>query len=218
VRTFGTGILLLLLVGACREIHEFAPVDAIDGYELQGVVTSQNGMPLDSVAVRLDYDFSFVSSRSLDTIQVVVTDSTKIVFVAVFEPSGRYVRELFFGFRSAGVVPHFKWDERDDNGEIVPSGPYVVRYVVDTVIVKEVGAIADGNISAYTNENGAFTLTGDRFPVGVQFNLYTDAGEFAGVYRVLEDVQLRFSKGSFTSSYIVTMNHNSITRSTFTLR
>lgn len=211
-------IVMLVMFSSCREIRSLEPDDVTDGYELRGRVTSQNGIPLDSVAVTLHYDVSFVSPMVVDTIPVVVRDSTKILFVAVFTPGNRYVRELFFGFRQTGPVPRFRWDERDDNAVIVPSGGYVVRYVVDTVIVKNVRVLADGNISAYTDENGEFVLTNDRFPIGQEFGLFTAQDEYAGLYNVRNEVELRFTKGTFVSTYVVTMNVNTITRSTFTLQ
>jgi hypothetical protein len=58
----------------------------------------------------------------------VILDSSSEVDVFVLAEDGRAVRKIHRGIRSAGVEEIF-WDGRDDGGEIVASGIYIVQVI-----------------------------------------------------------------------------------------
>jgi hypothetical protein len=218
VRLFAAGICCFLLL-SCREIRQFQPIDIISGYELQGEVTSKNGIPLDSVSVRLYYTYDYLGPQQLDTIPVIITDSTKIVFVAVYSKAGAYVQTLYFNFHSPGILPTYLWDGRGEGGEPVPSGEYVIVYSYGSTVVKQVPVIADGNVTATTDRNGNFTLPNSCFPVGGVFGMYADNGEYVGAFRVLQDVEIVLRRGEVVSApFDVTMTKDLITRRVFTFQ
>ena len=155
---------LCALLFSCRDIQPFQTTSSIQGYQLDGTVTSPNGIPLDSVVVRLFYNYDVVSDTPIDTQKVIVTDPNKIVDVAVYTPDYAFVRQLFLNYLPRGSVPHFLWDGRDLHGAIAPSGEYLVRYAIDSVIFKYSIVVVGGNVSATTDPLGHFVLTGDRLP------------------------------------------------------
>ena len=130
-----------------RDILPLESSSTIAGYQVKGIVTGQDGLPINAVNVRVYYYYGLLQNTPIDTLPVLVTDSTKIVDIAVYTSSYHLVREIFLGYRSPGRVPHYQWDGRDDNNKPVPNGKYLVRYVVDTAIVKFSTIIIDGHIS-----------------------------------------------------------------------
>lgn len=218
MRTAVAIIILCCSVPACREVQPFESSRVITGYELHGTVTTPNGIPLDSVSVWLSYVAVPVSYIPLDTMQVIVKDSTKIVYVAVYSSDFRYVHRLFLGYRSPGPVPRFKWNEQDDSGHYVPSGKYFIQYVYDASVVKVVPYLAEGHRTAMTNSSGEFVLSNDRLPVGELFDFYTNDGTYDATYQVLPEIELVFTRGTLQpSSYDVSLDQNKITRGVFKL-
>lgn len=205
------------MVWSCRDFQPFEASIPITGYQLDGTVTTPNGIPLDSVQVILWYTYSLYRTTPLDTIQVVVTDSTKILYVAVYTSNFRYVRKLFFSFHRTGVVPRFPWNEKDDNGNFVPSGKYIIRYVYDTTIVKDVPHIAEGHPTAMTDARGRFSLTNANLPIGEIADFYYSNGDYEGTLRVQNDIILEFVKGEARNVYRVALQRNKLVRGSFTL-
>ena len=202
---------------SCREIQPFEAPLSVPGYEFNGTVTTANGVPLDSVEVRLFYKTALVRETPIDTQGVVVTDPSRIVYIAVYTEHNQYIRQLFFGYRSPGLLPRFHWDEQDDSGHFVPSGKYLIRYVYNATIVKEVSHLAEGHRTAMSNNFGEFRIANDHFPIGELFDFYEDEGTYYGTFEVLSQVRLVLSRGTLQSSYLVGMEKNKITRGAFIL-
>lgn len=206
------------MLWSCREIQPFGEqLGPISGYQVKGNVTTQNGIPLDSVVIEVSYSADVISSTPLDTVSVIITDSIRTVYVAVYTPSDQFVKQLFFGTRRPGILPRFRWDERDEYNALVPSGMYLIRYVYDTTIVKEVPYIAEGNPTATTNANGEFTIGAESLPVGAVFDYYASDNSYAGSYIVRPGILLRLIRGSRTATYIISLNKDVVTRAAFTL-
>ena len=204
--------LLSLVAWSCREIQPVDPVpEEITGYFVSGSVTSESGVPLDSVQVRLWYNFEPSDLGPIDTAHVVVTDPTKVVDVIVMTPGGEFVRQLYLNYRQPGPVPRFQWDYYDSHGNLAPSGVYIVRYAFDTVVVKRERRIIQGTPSAVTDGSGHFTIGMDRLPVGDRFDIYTVQNQFAGTYDVLPRIDLEFRKGSLLGSATIDLQLNRIT-------
>jgi hypothetical protein len=182
------------------------------------VVTSANGIPLGGVDVRLYYAYEYFSSTPVDTQQVIVRDSTKIVDVAVVTPEHVLVRQLFLGLRSSGPLPRFSWDGKDNDSNAVPSGEYLVRYIIDTVIVKYSPLVVDGHVSATTDRNGFFSLGAERFPVDVLFDAYFLNGSYDATFRVLPTIDLSLQKAPLAKGYSnIVLAQNQVTTITLTL-
>lgn len=210
--------LVLALLPSCRDIQPFQTVSQIRGYQLSGTITSQNGIPLDSVSVRVYYEYDLVGYDPVDTQRVIVTDSTKIVDVAVYTPQFVFVKQLFFNYLHTGPVPNFFWDQRDQQGASVKSGEYLIRYAIDTQIVKYSVVVIDGHISATTDALGHFILGADRLPVGIVFDAYTTDNMYDATLRVRPVLDLILLKGALQSEYPnVQLNLNQITTAGFTL-
>ena len=64
----------------------------------------------------------------------------------IYGPDGTLVRTLWRGQRFAAGVHSGTWDQRDDNGQLMPSGPYTIKIVHHDIQYVWEGAI--GNTSA----------------------------------------------------------------------
>ena len=203
---------------SCRDIQPFQTVIPVQGFQLNGTVTSTNGIPLDSVRVRLYYIVDVVGYDPVDTQRVIVTDSTRIVDVSVYTPKLVFVRQLFFNYLHTGPVPRFLWDERDQHGASVPSGEYWIRYAIDTVIVKYSVIVIGGHITAITDALGHFTITADHLPIGTVFDAYTTENVYDATFRVRPEVDLILIKSGIQTEYpSVQLNKDQITTAGFTL-
>ncbi len=207
------------MLGSCREILPVQTTSSAVGYQFDGIVTTASGLAFPGVQVRLYYEYQLVSETQTDTIPVIVRDSTRIVDIAVYTPRYAFVRELFLGYRPVGPVPRALWDGLDASGNSVPSGEYLIRYVVDTAIVKYSPVIVDGHTSAVTDANGRFVIPNDRLPVGAVADFYDLDGTFAGAFEVLPVIDLVFIKEALSSIYqSITITNNQITTGAFTLQ
>jgi len=210
--------ILCAILPSCRDIQTFQMLSLIQGYQLNGTVTSMNGIPLDSVVVRLYYGYDIVSYDPVDTQRVVVTDSTRIVDVSVYTPELVFVRQLFFNYVHRGPLPHFTWDERDEHGTLVPSGEYWIRYAIDTAVIKYSVVVIDGRITAATDGLGRFVIPGEHLPVGTVFDAYTPENIYDVTLRVKAEVNLVLFKAGLQAEYpSVQLKKDQITTVAFTL-
>ena len=210
--------VLCLYNFSCREIQPYEIQPHVNGYRLDGTVTTANGVPIKDVDVRLYYYYHRVSDTPIDTQRVYVADSTRIVDVAVYCPDNTFVRQLFLGYRAPGYLPRYRWDGFDYNGVPAPGGKYLIRYVVDTAIVKYSPVLLDGRTTATTDVFGQFTLDGNRLPIGDRFDIYDFANMYFGTYEVTPEIDIRLKKLTLSKLYtaIILTKDNIITRS-FTL-
>jgi len=206
-----------LVVLSCREIRPLEPSNAITGYQIDGIVTTLNGIPLDSVAVIVYYSYTPVSETPLDTVQMFVTDTTKTLRVSVYTTRFVPVRVLYRGNPHRGFLPRYSWDGRDDRGHFVQSGKYLIRYVYDTTVVKTVPYLAEGLQTAITNSSGEFTIPNDNLPVGELFDFYFSNGTYDATYQVEPEVELIFSRGVYQSPYDVVLQKDAVTQGVFKL-
>lgn len=212
--------ILLVIVGAfawsCREVTPFEPsYTPASGYVLSGTVTTANGIPLDSVDVILWYTFGIANTPPVDTASVIVTDSTRIVDIGVYNSREEFVRQIFLGYRSTGPIRRVSWDGTDQNSNPVPTGKYIVRYSFDTTIMKNEIRIVHGRSTAMTNSLGRFTLGNDVLPVSQVFDLYDSQGNYSGPRRILPDIELRFRRGSLSGLYSVTLRKDTLNTGSF---
>ena len=207
--------LALIIIPSCREVNPLETLTPIHGYQLNGIVTTKDGLPIDSVVVSLQYHFSVYQYTPLDTVQVFLADSTRRMFVGVFTPDDRRVRTLFDDRFPAGLFPNYYWDEKDDSGQYVPSGKYFVKYINDTAIVKIVPWLADAHQTTMTNIAGQFSLTSSSLPLGELFDLYYYDSSYDATYRVMTGIRLFFNRGQLRGMSEVSMEKDKITRGSF---
>jgi hypothetical protein len=212
-------VALSLFAWSCREIQGVDPVpEEITGYLVSGSVTTESGVPLDSVEVRIWYNFEPSDLGPIDTAHVVVTDPTKVVDVMVTTPAGDFVRQLYLNYRQPGPVPRFQWDLYDSHGVFAPSGVYIVRTSFDTVVVKRERRIIQGTPTAVTDARGRFKIGMDRLPIGEIFDLYTLQNQYNGTYSVLPRIDLELRKGALFGAATINLQLNRITTASFTVR
>ncbi len=217
MRALAAAVLSLLAL-SCRDIQPVSQFVSTQGYRLDGIVTSANGIPLSGVEVRLYYNYDFYGSNPIDTQRVIVRDSTKIVDIAVYTPKLVFIRQLFLGYRSPGTVPRANWDGRDEFGAPVPSGKYFIRYVVDTTIVKYSTVVVDGHLTSTTDNNGSFEIGPDNLPVGTIFDAYFIDGSYDATYEVIPSVDVLLHKSTLTKGYTgIALGLNQVTTITLTL-
>lgn len=216
MRAYLLGVCCLAVL-SCREIQSIVPPVTVQGYQLNGTVTTSNGIPLDSVDVTLYYTYVLFGRSPIDTQTVYVDDSTKFVDISVYTTRNVFVRRLFFGFRNVGPVPRFRWNGTDDNGNLVPSAEYIVRYTIDTAVVKQSPVLINGNSTASTDGSGQFTILNDHLPIGLVVDVYDLSGNYLETDRVLSRVILEFNKSNLHAVYSIEVIHNQITSRVFTL-
>lgn len=213
------GILLafVLFVQGCRDIQPFEPYSRSDGFGLEGTVTAPNGIPLDSVSVRLFYSTTLTGRTPIDSTQLMISDPPRIIVVDVFDVHSKYVAQVFSGYKPPGPMPRFNWDERDAEGKYVPSGKYFIQYVYDTAVVKIITWLVEGTVTAISNADGKFTIASDRLPIGERFDFYRFNGEYDGTYRVLPEIILTLFRGGRFATYRVDLQRESVTHGVFVL-
>jgi hypothetical protein len=212
--------LVVAVIGcafSCRDIQPFQPLKLIQGYELNGLVVSSGGLPVDNVDVRLYYNYDIVGTTPIDTQKVIVTDPSTIVDIAVYTQTFNRVRELYLGTMPVGTVPRMQWDGRNDSGAFEPPGKYLVRYVLDAVVVKYSTEILEGTHTATTDSLGRFTISNSRFPIGEIFDNYLQNNTYDATYRVRSDVDIVLRKVGFQSVYNQTISKDKQTTVVFTL-
>jgi hypothetical protein len=203
---------------SCREITPFEAYVPVAQYGLSGRVRTANGVSIESVAVRISYNFERYDTTQLDTVTINVDSRAHIYSVDVFDIHGAHVRRLYFDYPAIGVFPRLSWDARDDSMRLVKSGKYYIRYVRDRTILKTVPYLVDGLVTAYTDQDGNFTVGQDNLPIGELFDIYYYGGSFAGVYQVTGDVTIDFSKATLQQEYTVTLQLNNVYHGDFILK
>ena len=210
------GCLCLALIG-CREIQPFETISATQGYQIKGKVTNASGVPLDSVRVRLYFNLNLVGTTPIDAQAVIVTEPVSIVQITVYTPDYVFVRQIFSDHLTRGPVPRARWDGNDQKGAPVASGKYLIRYVIDTTIVKDSPVLVDGHLMGVTDALGRFTITPDRLPVAEMFDRYFSDNTYNGTFQVQPTVGLDFRKSFFHQAYSLELQKDKITSAVFIL-
>ena len=186
---------------SCREIQPFQPVSAIQGYRLDGIVTSANGIPLAGVQLILYYNYDYYSTTPVDTQKVIVGPATRVVDVAIYTPSHILVRQLFYGYHAPGPLLPISWDGKDAKGVSVPSGEYLMRFALDNVVIKYTTLIIDGDVTAVTDSTGRFSIGQDNLPVGAIFDNYFSNNTYDATYIVLSTIDMVVLKPPLEKTY-----------------
>lgn len=214
MRWFVFFFLALLL--SCREILPVEQEENITGYQINGSVTNQSGTPIPNVNVLLYYDEQKISNTQTDTTVAFVTDTNQVVTIQVFSMKSNLVRTLFTNKMAIGPIPRFSWDGLNGNGVEVPSGFYLVRYRIDTAVVKESPVVIDGNISSRTDSNGRFVVPNEYLPVNKTYDKYLQ-DTFQGVYLIGSTVVLELVSGTSVKTGRVYLKKDKVTKVSITM-
>lgn len=213
MRFVSVGILCVVLF-SCREYHLFnAPVPIL-GYQINGKVTSENGVALDSVTVKVYYNLVRTSTFPVDTANYYVTDTTKRLQINVYDGQERFVRTLFSGFPSSGPLPRYFFDAI---GDTFPSGKYFIKYLYDTSFVRTIPVLIEGKVTAISSYKGEFIIENEAIPVGEQFDVFDYTRRYEGTFRVQHNIDLLLQKGTRRGTYSIVVQKDFITKRTFTI-
>jgi hypothetical protein len=214
-------VFLFLCVAAfsCRAIEPYYDSQNIRGYRVDGILTTANGIPVEGAMVELYYYYRYNSDRPVDSVQAIVTDSSQMINISVYTTDYKFLRTLYFGRANmTGPIPHYEWDGKDLHGESVSSGKYLIRYVIDSTVIKYSTEILDGQVSAITDQGGQFSILDGNLPVGELFDVYFLNGQFYASYQVEERIALVFVHGDRRSEFLpLDIHKDKITTGAFTL-
>lgn len=214
MRWFAFFFLALLL--SCREILPVEQEENITGYQINGSVTNQSGTPILNVNILLFYDEQKISNTQTDTTVAFITDTNQVVTIQVFSVKNILVRTLFINKMTIGPVPRFSWDGLNDKGVEVTSGLYLVRYRIDTAVVKESPVVIDGNISARTDSNGCFVIPNEYLPVNKTYDKYLQ-DTFQGAFLIGSSVVLELVSGTSVKTGRVYLKKDKVTKVNITM-
>ena len=203
---------------SCRDIQPYEPPADVQGYRLDGIVTSSNGIPLGNVKINLYYYYDYYSTTPIDTQKVIVRPTTKVVDVAILNAAYVFVRQLYLGYHAPGPLLPILWDGLDAQGAPVPSGKYLMRFVLDNLLVKYTTIIIDGNVTSVTDSMGRFSIRGENLPIGAIFDSYFSNNTYDATYIVLPEVDLLITQSNKQKLYsAIQLNNNLITTIAMTL-
>jgi len=212
-------LMLCFAAVSCREIEPYYDPEYVQGYQVSGILTSSNGIPIDSAGVQLNYYFRYYSDEPVDTAEAIVNDSSQFIDVSVYTKEHVFLKTLYSGRAGfTGPIPYVYWDGKDSQGVSMPSGKYLLRYEIDSVFIKYSTTILQGQISAVTDSWGRFVIPNEYLPVGEIFNIYYLSGQYYITYQVEPRIALVFIRGDKrTDYYTVELQKDKITTGAFTL-
>ncbi|MBI4417984.1 MAG: hypothetical protein HY563_04350 [Ignavibacteriales bacterium] len=205
-------IALLILVTGCRDTDLVEVRRPTEGYQIEGTVLDGLDQPVIGVAIKVSYGMDFVSSSPQPQREYILQSPGEYVVIDVYDLKNRLVRNLAAESPS-GPSFYRPWDKRNNSGNLVRSGVYIVRYVVDGAVRHSYPVLVDGHVTATTDANGVFSISDDSLPVGYYpVPLYTGTDAFVGNYRINNVVYLELTIGTTTHRFGIILRMNEVTR------
>ena len=183
----------------------------IAGYRIEGKLIDDFQRPLTGVEVFLYYDLALLSGDSTSRAYIPTVQS-EVVTVDVKDTTGQVIRLVFSGPAPQDSAVYFFWDGRNDSGDVVRSGIYLISYTVASVVKKSYRMIVDGNLNCVTDTGGRFVIPGTDLPVDDIAPYYDSSDSFVGQFQITSDVFLRFITPTFDRSFRVSLVKNKITK------
>lgn len=200
------------IIISCREIILVEEEQIIPDYQINGLVTSASGSPIESVKVYLYYVILKISSTPLDTFDLYISDPNINVLVSVYNMSNEFVVNLFSGKLPVGPVNRFNWDGMVDSTTFAPSGCYNIRIYFNNRLVKEYPIIVDGKLTAITNKKGEFFIYSKNLPIGKVFDRYDYQNKYLGTYQISKSVLLIINYLNYNLRFVLDLEYKKITK------
>jgi hypothetical protein len=207
----------LVFFVSCREILPVEQEEITDGYLIKGNVTNQSGTPLENVDVILYYETNWYSDSPSDTNIAVVTDTGKVVTIEVVTLKNIIAKKLFKGKMPLGPIPRYSWNGYYDNGGSAAAGYYLIRYMLDTVVLKESSVVVDGTLIARTDHDGLFIIANDYLPVGKIFDEYDNQDKYIRTLSIAPTVILELNYGTAQKVGRVNLEKDVVTKVNITM-
>lgn len=203
-------VLLAIVLSSCREIEPVSPQVPFSGYQIEGIVTTSNGFPLEGVEIRLFYQYGN-QFPAQDTGCVFVPDSVNNIQAAVSDFDGNIVRRftvpnLFW------CIPRNIWDGRDSTSALMKNGLYTIAVYFNGSLAKQYKWLVDARLTAVTNGNGQFLIPKCCLPVEEIVDLYDSLGAYDGTFDITSEVALRASTTNARRTVFLTLLKDRITR------
>jgi hypothetical protein len=211
--------LLCTITLTCREVEPYTASSTMKGYQLNGIVRDSSGSALRGTVVSLYFYYDSVAATPTDTQQIIITDSMIIVDISVLTLQYDFVKTIFLGhWLQSGPIYRVVWDGKNWMGNPVGSGMYLIRYYVDTAVVKYSPVVIDGAATDTADERGRFSITNNNLPFGERFDYYNLTGNFKAVYKILPMIKLKFQYEGRSAVYdSVDLMKNGISNGLFIL-
>ena len=207
----------LIFFLSCREILPVEQEEITDGYLIKGNVTNQSGTPLENVDVKLFYEMKWYSDFPSDTSDAIVTDTSKVVTIEVVTLKNIVAKKLFNGKMPLGPIPRYSWNGYYENGGSATAGYYLIRYKLDTVVLKESSVVVDGTLVARTDHDGLFIIANEYLPVGKIFDEYDNQEKYIRTLSISPTVILELNYGAVQKVGKVNLKKNVVTKVNITM-
>lgn len=211
------GLCFMLAVAGCeREIPVLSNGDA-SGYRIEGIITDGQGRAIVGVQVKLYYQFEYVDSKPAASKEYFVSEQNQVVTVRVFDLNDNPRRTISTSLYQPGPII-VQWDKRDDQGRLVPSGVYYVRYIVRGETKYSYPVTVTGAITAVTDGSGHYAIPSENLPVGFYpVPLYSsDSTIYYGNYQIVPYVGINFVVSSQVRSVYASLTKDRITQIDYT--
>lgn len=202
---------ILIAFFGCRDLSLNNGGGTIDGYMIEGTILDGLHQPIDSIDIVLYYGVEFVSSSPVPERSYTIENPGDFVTINVYDSEERVVRNLYSGTPSGSTL-YVPWNKRHNNGSLVKSGVYTVRYLVGGSPRHSYVAVVDGHITGRTDVDGIFTIGNENLPVGYfPAPLYSQSDAFLGNYRIQNWVYLEFTIAGTLYTYSIALEQDAIT-------
>jgi hypothetical protein len=191
-RVFIGMILLSGLLFGCRDNPDYEEPSAVPD-RIAGTTRDRFRNPIPGVKVRVYFDYVLQSYDPEPQRTITLFSDSSRVDVIVNDQAGLHVRTLFSGICPRGDFSVI-WNGTDSSGSRMPSGVYVVRYVVQDTLSLEYLTLVDGGVVTRTDSIGSFRIDTVTLPFNfATVPIYSANGEhFSGNYRITRLIGILF--------------------------
>lgn len=183
--------MFLLLNFGCKREDITDTDNEIIGYRIEGTVKDRLGMPVDSVKIKVFFNYDLVDYDTDPNNYFVITNRQDINVFQVYDSDDSLVRNLYTSTLPVDTIM-VSWNFKDDAKNDVPVGLYHIKHFVNGNVRKSVPVIVDGTITAFTDAAGFFVIPNKRLPIGFYpVPIYNhDTTFFYGNHVIAEDCDL----------------------------
>lgn len=201
----------MLSESGCRDPGVDGGSVPIDGYRIECTIVDGLDQPMEGIDILLYYDTIYVSNTPVPNRAFVVPSPGQFVTINVYDAEGALVRNLYGDVPSSTQL-YVPWDKRTNDGTLVGSGLYTVRYLIGSEIRHSYEITLHGLVTAETDSNGTFMIDNRNLPLNHSpAPFYDDSDSFAGYYEILDWVYLEFVVANALFSIPVRVKEDAVT-------